>query len=73
MAFAWFIVRLLAVTVGFAALHGYVWWRLCRDTTKPGSKWRPIGAVALGILAVFGLLARFFSPSEAPKIGRAHV
>lgn len=66
MAFAWFIVRLLAVTVGFAALHGYVWWRLCRDTTKPGSKWRPIGAVVLGVLAVFGLLARFFSPSKAP-------
>jgi predicted MPP superfamily phosphohydrolase len=66
VAFAWFIVRLLAVTVGFAALHGYVWWRLCRDTTKPGSVWRPIGAVALGVLAAFGLLARFFAPSEAP-------
>lgn len=66
MAFAWFIVRLLAVTVGFAALHGYLWWRLCRDTTKPGSLWRPIGAVALGALAVFGLLARMYSPSDAP-------
>jgi predicted MPP superfamily phosphohydrolase len=66
MSFAWFIVRLLAVTVGFAALHGYVWWRLCRDTTRPGSVWRPIGAVALGILAAFGLLARSFAPSGAP-------
>lgn len=66
MSFAWFIVRLLAVTVGFAALHGYVWWRLCRDTTKPGSKWRPIGAVVLGGLALFSLLARTYSPSGAP-------
>jgi predicted MPP superfamily phosphohydrolase len=66
MATAWFIVRLLAVTVGFAALHGYVWWRLCRDTTEKGSVWRPIGAVALGGLAMLGLLARSFSPSGAP-------
>lgn len=66
MAFAWFIVRLLAVTIGFAALHAYAWWRLCRDTTRPGSKWRPIGAIVLGALAVFGLLARFFAPSGAP-------
>ncbi|MCC3765053.1 metallophosphoesterase [Glycomyces sp. TRM65418] len=66
MSFAWFIVRLLAVTVGFAALHGYVWWRLCRNTTRPGSKWRPIGAVVLGALAVFGLLARTYAPSDAP-------
>ncbi|HEX2145210.1 MAG TPA: hypothetical protein VHG10_11945, partial [Glycomyces sp.] len=65
MAFAWFVVRLLIVTVGFAALHGYVWWRLFRDTTKPGSAWRPIGALLLGVLAAFGLLARFFAPSEA--------
>lgn len=66
MAFAWFVVRFLAVTVGFAALHGYVWWRLCRDTTNPGSRWRPIGAIVLGVLAVFGLLARFLTPSDAP-------
>ena len=66
MSFAWFIVRLLAVTVAFAALHGYVWWRLCRDTTRPGSVWRPVGAVALGILAALGLLARSFAPSGAP-------
>jgi predicted MPP superfamily phosphohydrolase len=66
MSFAWFIVRLLAVTVGFAALHGYVWWRLCRDTTKPGSKWRPIGAAVLGGLALSSLLARTYAPSGAP-------
>jgi predicted MPP superfamily phosphohydrolase len=66
MSFAWFIVRLLAVTVGFAALHGYLWWRLCRDTTKRGSVWRPIGAVILGALAAFGLLARTYAPSDAP-------
>ncbi|GAA1665800.1 metallophosphoesterase [Glycomyces endophyticus] len=66
MALAWFVVRLLAVTIGFAALHGYAWLRLCRDTTRPGSKWRPIGAVLLGLLAAFGLLARFFAPSGAP-------
>lgn len=66
MATAWFVVRFLAVTVGFAVLHGYLWWRLCRDTTKPGSAWRPIGAIVLGVLAVFGLLARFLTPSDAP-------
>ncbi|MDA1358966.1 metallophosphoesterase [Glycomyces luteolus] len=66
MAFAWFVVRLLAVTVGFAALHYYLWWRLFRDTTKPRSAWRPIGAVVLGVLTVLGLLARMFAPSEAP-------
>lgn len=66
MAFAWFIVRLLAVTVGFAALHYYLWWRLFRDTTARGSRWRPIGAVVLAVLALFGLLARFLTPSDAP-------
>ncbi|GAA2144865.1 metallophosphoesterase [Glycomyces algeriensis] len=66
MALAWFIVRLLAVTAGFAALHYYLWWRLCRDTTEPGSRWRPTGAVIIGVLALFGLLARFLTPSDAP-------
>ncbi|MCH7232713.1 metallophosphoesterase [Glycomyces sp. L485] len=64
MDFFWFIVRFLAVTVGFAALHGYLWWRLCRDTTEPGSRWRIIGAVVLAVLALFGLGARFFVPSD---------
>ncbi|MDN3239566.1 metallophosphoesterase [Glycomyces tritici] len=66
MTLAWFIVRLLAVTVGFAALHYYLWWRLCRDTTQPGSRWRPTGAAILAVLALFGLLARFLTPSDAP-------
>ncbi|GAB3233433.1 metallophosphoesterase [Glycomyces halotolerans] len=62
----WFVVRFLTVTVGFAALHGYLWWRLFRDTTEPGSRWRPIGAVALAVPAVFGLAARFAVPSPLP-------
>ncbi|THV40144.1 metallophosphoesterase [Glycomyces buryatensis] len=66
MEFFWFVVRFLAVTVGFTVLHGYVWWRLFRDTTRPGSRWRPIGAIGLGVLAAFGLAARFFVPSSVP-------
>jgi uncharacterized protein len=66
VAFAWFVVRLLAVTAGFAVLHYYLWWRLFRDTTRPGSRWRVVGAVVLGVLALFGLLARFLTPSAAP-------
>ncbi|THV23531.1 metallophosphoesterase [Glycomyces paridis] len=66
MSLFWFIIRFLAVTVGFAALHYYLWWRLFRDTTERGSLWRPVGAVVLGVLAGFGLLARFFTPSDAP-------
>ncbi|WP_030154848.1 metallophosphoesterase [Glycomyces sp. NRRL B-16210] len=73
MSTAWFIVRLLVVTVGFAALHGYVWWRLCKDTTKPGSRWRWMGAIALGTLAILGLLARSFAPSGAPLAFQAAV
>jgi uncharacterized protein len=65
MAFAWFVARLLAVTAGFAVLHYYLWWRLFRDTTRPGSRWRVAGAVVLGVLALFGLLARFLTPSAA--------
>lgn len=66
MATFWFVVRLIVVTAGFAAVHGYVWWRLFRDTTERGSRWRPIGAVVLGVLAAFGLAARFLVPSQAP-------
>lgn len=66
MATFWFAVRLIIVTAGFAAVHGYVWWRLFRDTTERGSRWRPIGAVVLGALAAFGLGARFLTPSQAP-------
>jgi uncharacterized protein len=66
VALAGFAIRFLAVTVGFAAMHYYLWRRLCRDTTRPGSRWRPIGAAVLGVLAVFGLLARFYVPSDAP-------
>ncbi|MFG3342863.1 metallophosphoesterase [Glycomyces sp. NPDC048151] len=73
MAFFWFVVRLLAVTAGFAVLHYYLWWRLFRDTTKPGSRWRATGAVALGVLALFGLLARFLTPSDAPLDVQAFV
>jgi uncharacterized protein len=66
MWFFWFLVRFVAVTVGFALLHLYVWWRLVRDTTEPGSRWRPIGAVGLALLAALGLSARFFVPSSLP-------
>ncbi|MEU6860124.1 metallophosphoesterase [Glycomyces sp. NPDC046736] len=73
MALAGFVIRFLAVTVGFAALHYYLWWRLCRDTTEKGSPWRPVGAVILGVLALLGLLARFFTPSDAPLAFQAFV
>lgn len=73
MALAGFAIRFLAVTAGFAVLHYYLWWRLCRDTTRPGSRWRPVGAVVLGVLALFGLLARFFVPSDAPLAFQAAV
>ncbi|WP_051392755.1 metallophosphoesterase [Glycomyces arizonensis] len=66
MELFWFTVRFLAVTVGFAVLHLYLWWRLFRDTTAPGSRWRRIGAVALAVLAAFGLAARFLVPSSVP-------
>lgn len=66
MEYFWFVVRLLAVTVVFAVVHSYVWWRLVRDTTRPGSRWRPVGAVALAGLAALGLGARLLVPSSAP-------
>ncbi|GAB3660599.1 metallophosphoesterase [Glycomyces tarimensis] len=62
----WFAVRLLAVTVGFTALHAYVWWRLVHGTTAPGSRRRPVGAVALAVMAALGLAARFLVPSDMP-------
>ncbi|SDL72837.1 hypothetical protein SAMN05216298_4936 [Glycomyces sambucus] len=59
----WSTVPDIAIPVGFVALHAYLWLRLCRDTTRPGSRWRPVGAVVLGVLGAIGLLAWFLTPS----------
>ncbi|GAA2259826.1 metallophosphoesterase [Glycomyces scopariae] len=59
----WSTVPDIAIPVGFVALHAYLWLRLCRDTTRPGSRWRLVGAVVLGVLGAIGLLAWFLTPS----------
>jgi predicted MPP superfamily phosphohydrolase len=66
-SFFWFVVRLLTVTVGFAAVHGYVWWRLVRDTTAPRSRWRRLGTATLLTLLAFGLGARFALEPGVPE------
>ncbi|HEU5130383.1 MAG TPA: metallophosphoesterase [Glycomyces sp.] len=71
MEFFWFAVRFAAVTAGFAVLHVYLWRRLCRDTTAPGSPWRRVGAAALAVLAAFGVAARFAVPSSLPPWAQA--
>ena len=66
----WFAVRFLVVTAGFAAVHGYLWLRLFRDTAERGSRWRSGGGIALGVLGAFGLAAWFAVPSQLPLAGQ---
>lgn len=60
-----------AVTAAFAVLHLYLWRRLLRDTAAPGSRWRLLGAIALGVLAAFGVAARYAVPSSLPLRAQA--
>ncbi len=71
MELFWFMARLLAVAAGFTVLHAYLWWRLVRDTTAPGSRLRPVGALALAVLAAVGVAARFAVPSSLPLWAQA--
>lgn len=48
-----FLAFFAVVLVALAILHGYLWWRLVRSTTAPGSRGRRIG----GWLVVVGFLA----------------
>ncbi|WP_026932524.1 metallophosphoesterase [Glycomyces tenuis] len=68
-----FTARFAAVTAGFAVLHLYLWRRLFRDTTAPGSRWRCVGAIALTVLAAFGVTARFAVPSSLPLWAQAFI
>jgi predicted MPP superfamily phosphohydrolase len=63
MDWFWSTVPDIAIPIGFVLLHAYLWLRLFRDTTRPGSRWRPVGAVTVGVLGAFGMLAWFLTPS----------
>ncbi|MFC4338010.1 metallophosphoesterase [Salininema proteolyticum] len=62
----WFILRLTAVTAGFAVLHLYIWHRLVATTLPKGSAARRCATAALALLLILGLAARLLVPSEAP-------
>jgi predicted MPP superfamily phosphohydrolase len=74
MDWFWSTVPDIAIPIGFVLLHAYLWLRLFRDTTRPGSRWRPVGAVMVAVLGAFGMLAWFLTPSTyAPMWLQAQV
>jgi uncharacterized protein len=54
-----------AVALAMVLLHGYLWWRLVRGTTRPGRarRWLTLLAVVLGLLPVVTVLARSRVPA----------
>ncbi|TJZ53047.1 metallophosphoesterase [Streptomyces piniterrae] len=63
MTFALVLVPVLGL---FGAVHGYLWCRLVRDTTTPGSRPRRAGTAAAVALPLTGLAAVLSGPSGAP-------
>ncbi|MER5885522.1 metallophosphoesterase [Streptomyces sp. NPDC001941] len=57
------VVVVLAVLAG---VHWYVWRRLVRDVTRPGSPWRRVGAAALVVLPLLSVGALASGRSGAP-------
>jgi predicted MPP superfamily phosphohydrolase len=45
-------VLLLTILVLVGLMHWYLWARLVRATTRPGSRWRRVGTVAMIVLAL---------------------
>jgi uncharacterized protein len=61
-----FLVFLAVFLVLFGGVHYYVWRRLARDTTAPGSVWRRVGAAAAVLLPLWSIAALFATRVEAP-------
>ncbi|RKN05218.1 metallophosphoesterase [Streptomyces radicis] len=51
------VIPLAVVTVVLGAAHWYLWKRLVRDVSAPGSRYRTVGAVALGVLPVLAVFS----------------
>ncbi|MEV0369893.1 metallophosphoesterase [Streptomyces sp. NPDC050636] len=63
MFFALIVVLVLGL---FGAVHGYLWCRLVRDTTAPGSRSRRVGTAAAFVLPITGLAALLSGRVGAP-------
>lgn len=61
-----FLLVLVVVLALLGAVHWYVWRRLVRDVTVPGSLPRPLGTAAVIVLPVLSLAALVSGRADAP-------
>ncbi|WP_086831755.1 metallophosphoesterase [Streptomyces sp. NRRL B-24572] len=59
-----------AMVVGSAVIHYYLWVRLVRDTTRPGTRGRAWGTAAVAVSAVLAPATRISIPYLGPADGR---
>ncbi|WP_225799009.1 metallophosphoesterase [Streptomyces sp. NK15101] len=59
-----------AMVVGSAIIHYYLWVRLVRDTTRPGTRGRALGTAAVVVSAVLAPATRISIPYLGPTDGR---
>ncbi|MGW8763481.1 metallophosphoesterase [Streptomyces sp. NPDC055815] len=59
-----------AMVVGSAVIHSYLWVRLVRDTTRPGTRGRALGTAAVAVSAVLAPATRISIPYLGPVDGR---